>query len=280
MLKPFSYIKPASVKEAQEALKEDRAFALAGGTDLIVDMRNGVKKAQLVVDLKGIKELDTLSLEQDGKISVGATVPLNNIIENRKLRENCPVLGEAAFTIATYQLRNRATMVGNICNASPAADMAPPLFILDAQVVVFGEKGERGVPVRDFFAGVKKTTLKKGEFVIRVEIPHPPPGSKMAFLKKQRIKGHDLATINIAGLASREEGVLRICIGACSITPLLLQGTDKLFQDEKDVEKLVQKLSDIAMQSISPIDDVRSSAEYRKEMVKVYLKRLLNIICT
>jgi len=280
MIKPFSYIRPVSIKEACAALKEDNAFALAGGTDLIVDLRNGVKRAELLVDLKGIKELGIFSIDEGGGVSIGATVPLNNIIENKQIGAKCTVLGEAAFTIATYQLRNRATVVGNICNASPAADMAPPLYILGAQVVIGSENGERKVPVRDFFKGVKKTSLKKGELVLRVEIPPPPHSAKMAFLKKQRIKGHDLATINIAGVSSRDDGVLRICIGACSETPLLLEGTDKVFQNESNVEKLIQKISAIAMSSITPIDDVRSSAEYRRDMIEVYLRRLLNIICS
>ncbi len=277
MIKPVAYFKPGSLKEAVEALQTENAWPLAGGTDLLVNMRNGVEHPDLLVDIKGLEELNVF--EVDGKIIIGGNINLNFIIDDARLRKVCPVLGQSALTVATYQLRNRATLVGNICNASPAADMAPALYVMEAEVVVSGPQGERHVPINEFITGVKKTSLKKGEVVLRVEIPNPKVG-KTAFLKKQRYRGHDLATVNVAGIANPDTGTLRVCIGACAVTPVLLKGTDELYKSIKDVDELADKVSELALQSISPIDDVRSSAEYRRDMTAVYVKRLVRTICS
>ncbi len=283
MIRPFTYVKPATMEEAFDALKADNSRPLAGGTDLLVDMRGGAMKPDLLVDIKGLDELNIFSVDSGRRdVKIGARITLNLLIDNKTIRDHCPAVAEAAFSIATYQLRNRATLVGNICNSSPAADMAPPLYVLDAQVVIASpseDYGERTLPISEFMTGVKKNALKKGEMVIRVEIPELPRG-KTAFMKKQRIKGHDLALVNLAGLADAEAGKLRICIGSCASTPLLLKGTDQLFKETKNTEKLAERAADLAVHSISPIDDVRSSGEYRKDMVKVFVKRLIHRICS
>ncbi len=278
MIKPVAYFKPGSMEEALEALQTENASPLAGGTDLLVNMRNGVEQPELLVDIKNLKELDVFSADKDNGVAIGARVNLNFLIDDSKLRSICPILSESALTVATYQLRNRATLVGNICNASPAADMAPALYIMDAVVVVAGENGEKKVPIRDFIRGVKKTSLEKGELVVRIEIPEIPKG-KMGFLKKQRYRGHDLAIVNVAGIADPDKKSLKICIGACAVTPVLLEGTDELYRESSNVEKLADRVAELALKSISPIDDVRSSAEYRRDMAAVYVKRLVRKIC-
>ena len=278
MIRPFAYVKPATMEEALDALKLDNSKPLAGGTDLLVEMRNGLKEPELLVDIKCLAELNTLTNDREGGVKIGAGVTLNALIENKEIRERLPAIAEAAFSIATYQLRNRATMVGNICNASPAADMAPPLYVLGADVVITGPCGERIIPISEFITGVKKNSLKKGELVVQVEVPQVPK-AKMVFLKKQRIKGHDLALINVAGLADKQSGSLRICVGACAVKPLLLEGLDQAFQETKGVEQLAEQVARLALQAISPIDDVRSSKEYRMDMVEVLVKRVVRQIC-
>ncbi|MBA7472878.1 MAG: xanthine dehydrogenase family protein subunit M [Spirochaeta sp.] len=279
MIKQFAYYKPSTLAEAFAALQTEGSIPLAGGTDLLVELRGGVKSADLIVDLKGLPGLAELGITPDNGISIGAGVDLNFLVDHGKLREFCPLLSEAAYGIATYQLRNRATLVGNICNASPAADMAPPLLVLDAVVVAAGPDGERRIPIHEFFAGVKKTSLERGEIVVRVEIP-PVPKAKMVFLKKQRLKGHDLAAVNLAGLADSGSGTLRISIGACAVTPIMLEGTDQLYRENKDVEKLAEKVAALAVNSIKPIDDLRSTAEYRRDMAAVLAGRLIRKICS
>jgi CO/xanthine dehydrogenase FAD-binding subunit len=279
MIGPFSYIKPRTLDEALAALQEDGARVLAGGTDLLVEMRNGERHPRKLVDIKGLEDLRQIAVNPEKGAAVGACVPLNVIIDNAEVRAHLPVLAEAAFSIATYQLRNRATLVGNICNASPAADMAPALYVLGAEVVAAGAEGERRLPIEEFFTGVKRNALKKGEMVLRVEIPATGK-AKTVFLKKQRVKGHDLAMINVAGLANSRSGILRICVGACAPTPVLIPDTDSLFRESKDPELLADRVAKLGQRVISPIDDVRSSREYRMDMAAVFVKRAVRQICS
>lgn len=279
MIRPLAYLKPRTVEEVLSALDGENAKVLAGGTDLLVDMRNGILRPDLLVDIKGIDDLKLLSFDSGGA-AIGSCVTLNEIIDNTDMKKNYPVLCDAASSIATFQLRNRATAVGNICNASPAADMFPPLFILGAVVVIATRRGERKLPIRDFVTGVKKTSLKKGEIVVRIEVPPPPAGARMLFLKKQRIRGHDLAIINVAGIAHPDSKMLRICIGACGETPVIIPDTDELYRSVKDPRKLVEEASRLALETISPIDDVRASAEYRRDMAGVYVRRLVEQLCS
>lgn len=278
MIKPFGFFKPSTVGEALEALKGPNAVCLAGGTDLLVEMRNGLKTPDLIVDIKGVKELETFSFDRREGIVVGAGVTLNFLVAHEGIRESCPALAEAAASIGSYQIRNRATLVGNICNASPAADMAPVLFILGARIVIAGAEGERTLPISSFMTGVKKNALSHGEFVTRVEIP-PLPGGKIAFMKKQRVRGHDLALINAAGLADAAAGSLRVCVGACAVRPVLLEGTEELYRKEKNPARLAESIAGLAVSSVSPIDDVRASAEYRSDLVRVFVKRIVERVC-
>jgi CO/xanthine dehydrogenase FAD-binding subunit len=279
MIGPFFYFKPRALDEALEVLQEDGARVLAGGTDLLVEMRNGERTSRRLVDIKGLEGLRQIAVDPDKGAAIGACVPLNVIIDNAGVRAHLPVLAEAAFSIATHQLRNRATLVGNICNASPAADMAPALYVLGADVVITGPEGERRLAVEEFFTGVKRNALKKGEMVLRVEVP-PAGNAKTVFLKKQRVKGHDLAMINVAGLADSRSGTLRICIGACAPTPVLIPGADSLFRESKDPELLAEGVMKLAERAVSPIDDVRASREYRMDMVAVFVRRALRQICS
>ncbi len=278
MIKPFGFFKPSTVGETLEALKGPNAVCLAGGTDLLVEMRNGLKHPDLIVDIKGVKELEAFSFDRGKGIVVGAGVTLNFLVAHKGIRESCPALAEAAASIGSYQIRNRATLVGNICNSSPAADMAPVLFILGARIVIAGPTGERTLPISSFMTGVKKNALSPGEFVTRVEIP-PLPGGKIAFMKKQRVRGHDLALINAAGLADPGAGSLRICVGACAVRPVLLEGTEALYRKEKNPVRLAESIAELAVSSVSPIDDVRASAEYRSDLVRVFVKRIVEQVC-
>ncbi len=279
MIMPFAYVKPGSLAEALEALRTENSKPLAGGTALLVDLRDGIEKPDLLVDIKSLGELDSFSVDSGKGITIGARTTLNVLVEDGKLKKHCPIISEAALVTATYQLRNKATLVGNICKASPAADMAPPLYVLNAQVIIAGPGGERKLPVCDFMTGVNKNALKKGELAVRVEIP-PVPKGKMAFLKKQRIKGHDLSLVNVGGLADSQSGVLRLCVGACGETPVLVEGADDLFKKTSDLEKLGEEVADLALSQVSPIDDVRASAEYRRDILRVFVKRLVRQICS
>lgn len=276
MLGDFEYVRAKTVAEACEALREGagQAVAFAGGTDLLVEIRNGVRSPALLVDIKGL-ELDRIATT--GDIVVGSSTPLNRIVEHAELRKRFPAFATAASSIATYQLRNRATIGGNLCNASPASDSIPPLLVAGATVHIVGSDGERDVPLSEFCTGVKKTCLRCGELVTEIRIPRLSADTRTAFAKQQRIRGHDLAVVNLAGIVSRADGLLRIAIGSCSPKPLLLDPIEIAGHTE---EAIAEEAVRAAAGTISPISDVRASAEYRRAIVPALVRRLVGQLMT
>jgi xanthine dehydrogenase FAD-binding subunit len=268
MLNHFTYYKPQTESELLEKIKlyGNDAKVLAGGTDLLIYMKQGVAAPRVLIDVKGISEYSKIVTASDGSITIGASVTCNDVIENECINKHFPVLVKAAKTLGSYQLRNRATVVGNNCNASPAADMAGPLLVLGASVLIGNESGGREIPLKDFFLGVKKNALKIGEFVKGIKVPAYFHDAKSGYIKASRIKGHDLGICNVA--MCRVNGTLKISIGSCAITPVLLPDFDSSNLNNKLV-------IDTALKSINPIDDIRGSKDYRKHLVKVFINRLL-----
>lgn len=273
MLGDFEYKRIQSVEQGCQLLAEadGTGAILAGGTDLLVEIRNGLKSPSLLIDCKNVEKLDELSVSSSGT-TIGSSVPLNRLIENRSFRAAHPALADALTSIGTYQLRNRATMVGNICNASPAADSAPVLLVLGALVEVRGIHGSRSIPIHDFFLGVKKTALRSDEIVTSIAIP-PRPDTRTAFRKQQRVQGHDLAVVNVAGSYSPHERILRLAIGSCAPTPVLL---DPIEVNSASNHTLIGRLIETVQSSISPISDVRATAAYRNAVLPVLVRRVLD----
>jgi CO/xanthine dehydrogenase FAD-binding subunit len=269
----FEYARPRSVDEACRLLAEGGrdAAILAGGTDLLVELRNASRSPSLLIDVKRIAELQALRTDS-GEIAVGAAVPLNVIAENRDLRETYPGLCDAALSIATYQLRNRATVAGNLCHASPAADMAPILLVLGALLTVRNAKETRAVPVAKLFTGVKRTSLSPADLVVDVRIPPLDGELRTTFAKQQRIRGHDLAVVNAAAAYAPYRGVLRVAIGSCAPTPVLLDPIDTTGVSRS---ALADEMAQRAAGATAPIDDVRASSAYRRAVLPVLLRRLL-----
>jgi CO/xanthine dehydrogenase FAD-binding subunit len=275
VLGQFEYVRPRSVDEACRLLSDQGAGAevLAGGTDLLVDVRNGVRSPSLLVDVKRIGELQSVDVRPaHGEVVLGAAVPLNVIAENRDLRETYPGLCDAALSIATYQLRNRATVAGNLCHASPAADMAPILLVLGALLTVRNAKETRAVPLAKLFTGVKRTSLSPADLVVDVRIPPLDGELRTTFAKQQRIRGHDLAVVNAAAAYAPYRGVLRVAIGSCAPTPVLLDPIDTTGVSRS---ALADEMAQRAAGATAPIDDVRASSAYRRAVLPVLLRRLL-----
>ena len=274
MLGAFDYVCVHSVDEGCRLLAQGNGTAaiLAGGTDLLVEIRNHLKAPSLLIDIKGIDALQRMEANVDGPVTIGANVPLNAIVESAALRERYPALAAAAESIGTYQLRNRATLTGNLCNASPAADGAPPLLVLEAEVAIAGPNGSRMLPISSLFAGVKRTHLRPGEIVTSVTIPDPGTEVRSAFVKQQRIRGHDLAVVNAAAAYAPVRGRLRVAIGSCSATPLTLEPVDV---QGVSVQAAVERTVALAKVAVSPISDVRASAEYRSAVLPALLRRLI-----
>lgn len=276
-MKAFEYLKPKSLREANVFLTEGGkdTHILNGGTDLIIRMRERLTLPDAVVDIKGIPDLNRITYHAEKGLFIGACVNLNVLGAHEAVVRHYPALSRAALSVGSVQVRNRATCIGNLCNASPLADTATPLLALDAVVLIYGSEGEKEVPLRDFFVHVRKTSLKPGELVWGVQVP-PAPDSRGVFLKLSRRKEVDLSTV--CGTFLKTPAGWRIAYGAVAPTPRRLPQTEALLDSRPYSEALVQEAAAMAASEVCPIDDNRSSGEYRLEMVQVLLKRGLQAI--
>ncbi|HEX2222278.1 MAG TPA: xanthine dehydrogenase family protein subunit M [Candidatus Limnocylindria bacterium] len=271
----FEYARPTRLDEAVGLLvAAPGARPLLGGTDLIVGLRKGRLRPPLVVDLKRVAELDRDISERDGMLRVGAAAVMTQVARDARVRRHFPALVEAALTVGSIQIRNRATLAGNLCNASPAADTAPPLLVYGARVEVAGRAGRRVVPVEELFVGPGRTSLAPGELVTAVELPLPNEPLGAAFGRLTRRRGVDLATINLCCSVSAG-GVTRFAYGAAGPRPFLVADTSGTLadasRDEGEQERLLGELTSRA----TPISNVRASREYREAMLVVLSRRAL-----
>ena len=278
----FNYYRPESLKAVLEKLKEDGSKILAGGTDLLVRIKTDMEKPKNIVEITGVKELSVL--ETNNELIIGAVVKLFEIEKNDTIRKMYPSLYEAVKSIGGTQIRNMATLTGNLCNASPGADSAPPLIVLGANVEIktLNEKSEiarRLIPLEDFFTGPGKTILGAKEILTKVIVPKPQENTGSAFKKIARVN-LDISKISCAVFLERKERVIkeiRIAVGAAAATPVRAYQTEKaLTGKEYDLTKIQKNLA-LIESDISPITDVRSTAEYRKEVAPILLKDTLKL---
>lgn len=272
-MRPFRYVRPIRIQEAIGFLEEHGAAArlLAGGTDLIVGLRDGKIAPRVIVDLKRTRDLPPIIAEADGCLTISATVALNEVERHKTVRLHFPALAEAAAVVGSTQIRNRATLVGNICNASPAADTVPALTVYGAVVRLLGSGGERRLPVVDFIQGNRRTALAAGELVTAVSIPFPNQPFGAAFARITRRRGVDLATVNLC-CGIDNAGVTTFAFGAVSPRPLLVRDAGTLADPYAAAEAKAIAL-DALISEASPITDVRGSAEYRVAMLRVLAER-------
>lgn len=271
----FRYERPESVAQATALLAEapGRARVLAGGTDLLVALRAGTARPELVVDVKRIPGIDGIDWTAAGDLRLGACVLVQQVTDDVRIREVFPALAEGAGAIGSLQIRWRATVGGNLANASPCMDTAPPLLVLGARLGVAGPGGEREIALAEFFRGVRQTALGLGEMVTAILVPRPAPGLRSAFDKIKRVSGHDLALVNAAAAFDPAARTLRVAVGSCGTTPLLappLTGVG----DASDPAEVGARLAATALERVCPIDDVRASAEYRRDMTARLCRRL------
>jgi len=280
MLDVFTLVTPKSWAEASSLLAKGKkeASVIAGGTDVIPLMQRRIFSPRIVVDISRIPAADFIK-EDGGYVKIGSLTTIRNIEKSRLIEDKLPLLHEAAHEFATYLVRNRATIGGNICRSSPAGDTLPVLLVLDAEVKIFSSGKEKYVPLKDFFVGPNENILELGETLEEVRIPPPPKGCGWAFLKMKRTAA-DLAIINIAVLLSLEKGACkdaRVALGAVAPTPIRAEKTQKLLKGKKLDEKMIEDAARNIVNEISPISDMRASAAYRRAMAAVILKRALRI---
>jgi len=273
-VRPFRYLRPTSLREVIAFLEEHGAGArlLAGGTDLTVELRYGKSLPRVVIDVKRASDLSPVIAEADGSHTISATVPLTDVEENKTVRRYFPALAEAAAVVGSIQIRNRATLVGNVCNASPAADTVPVLAVYGAVVKVLGRGGERSLPLVDFIQGNRRTALAADELATAVSIPFPTKPFGSAFARVTRRYGVDLATVNLCcGIDG--SGTTTLAFGAVSPRPLVLQDRDGVLADPSAAPHVKSVVLNALISKASPITDVRASAEYRLAMLKILALR-------
>jgi carbon-monoxide dehydrogenase medium subunit len=263
----FAYHRPDSLAAASELLGREGAIALAGGTDLLVAMRHAKIRPSLMVDLKSVMDLrDEITNYGSHTLEIGGRVVMRQVIDDSSVSRHFPALMKAASVVGSVQIRNRATLAGNLCNASPAADTAPALIAYSATVCVTGPGGARTVPVEDFFVGPGSTVLAEDEIVTSVRIPIPATPVGSAFARVTRRRGVDLASVNLACVVD-PSGKVRFGLGAVGPKPLVAGATVDDLSSEDGWSAV--------MSSTSPITDVRAGAEYRRAMLRVHAERAL-----
>ncbi len=280
-LNKFEYLSPSSLPEVFELLERygTRAKLVAGGTDLIVQMKEKRIAPEVMINLLGVPELRGMEWSDVG-IRIGATVKLSALESSSTLQGEWKILASAAHGIGSPQVRNRGTIGGNLCNASPAADTAPSLLVMEATVTLAGKNGERKIPLESFFTGPGHTVLRGDEILKEMAIPTTPQHSFGAYLKLGRRKSMDLALVSVAVLLtlSPDKGTCeraRIALGSVAPTPMRARETEKMLEGKRPDENLIQEAAQCAEKECCPISDVRSTATYRKEMIKVLVRRAI-----
>ena len=276
----FEYIEPRSIPEICSLLYRygDEAKILAGGTDLLVRMKEKEIRPRYLIDLKAIPGLNFIRYVEGNGITIGALTCLSDLEESPLIQEKAKILTRAAPTIGAIQTRNKATLGGNLCNASPASDMAPALLALEARTKLIGLGGERIIPLEDFFLGPGKTCLNPGEILAEIIIPGKMLGKTGVYLKHSTRRALDLAIVSTAVVMETGSDRayiqdIKIALGAVAPTPLRLKSVEEMLKQELPEEPLLEQAAQKAATEVSPITDLRASAEYRREMVRVLLKR-------
>lgn len=287
-MKPFDYLAPRTLAEAVDVLAKHNGEArmVAGGTDLLLKMKAGRLAPKVVVNIKRIPELRCLSF--DSHLTLGALTTLEELRRSPIIRQHYPALAEAAATMASVQIRNLATVGGNLCNAAPSADLAPILIALNAIVRIAGPGGERRAPLGEFFTGPGTTILEPGELMVALKVPRPT--GPALYLKHSPREHMDIAVVGV-GLSLRWGNTLRatasptptcesarVVLGAVAPTPLRAQrAEEELLGGPLNAER-IDRAAKIAAEEAKPIDDVRGSAWYRRRMVEVLVRRGLSRI--
>ncbi len=275
-MKPFQYLAPRRLDEALAWLTPT-AVPLAGGTDLFLRMQRRQTQPDRVVDLKRIPEMDRIE-PSDGGLRIGALALMETLAASPLIHDGYDALARSARVVGSIQTRNRATVGGNLANASPAADTATPLMALGAVVEATAADGTRELPVERLFLGPGRTALRDGELLTAVLIPAMPAGSGSAFQRCVRT-AMDIAVVNCAAfLRLGEDGVVvnaRIALGAVGPTPLRAASAERRLKDQRFNPRIVEEAAACAADDARPIDDVRAGADYRREMVRVLARRAI-----
>jgi carbon-monoxide dehydrogenase medium subunit len=284
-LPKFEYIKLDTIESTLAFLKTHASDArpFLGGTDTFVGLRDRRFKVDYLVDLKDLEGFNVLSYDADQGLTIGAAVSLNRMIASSDVQRVYPVLVQAARYVGGYQLRNRATLVGNLCNASPCGDTIGPSILYGGEAHILGQAGKRVVPLVDFFLGPGKTALCEGEIVQSIHFRVPAQQNQGAYVCIGRTQLADLAIAGVTVLAYPDDGStsgfrFRIALSAVAPTVILVQEAQNLLTEGPIDRSTFEQAAQLAMERCKPIDDIRASQEYRREMVyRLTLRALLQV---
>jgi CO/xanthine dehydrogenase FAD-binding subunit len=269
----FEYVKPGTLREGIRTLARygNRAQVLAGGTDLIGLISDDKLLPEIVVDIKGIPGLDKIDFKND-VLTIGALVTFSDLRESPVIAKKFPVIREMTGWLASVGIRNRATMVGNLCSAVPCCDSGPILQVYDASMLVAGPNGKRKVPLNEWFVGPRKTVLKRGEIATGVAVPLPKKKHATRFVKLRRYEGEDLAQASVTVLVFAGNSY-RVSFGAVAPRPVRGEKIEALLEGRELTDDLIRQAVKLLPEEIAPITDIRSTKEYRLHMTGVMLER-------
>lgn len=280
-MRDFDYAAPTTVAEAVKLLQEHNGSArpMAGGTDLIDQVRVGRIAPDLVVDIKKIAELNILEMGSGG-LRLGAAVPCYRLYHDAMIKNLYSALTDSASIIGGIQIQSRASIGGNLCNSGPAADSTPSLIALEAKAIIAGPKGNREVPVEDFCTGPGKNILERGEFLVEIKLPERPANSGSAYQRFIPRNEMDIAVVGV-GVSVQLDPTgqkfvsARIALGAVAATPLFAAEASKLLAGQPINEETIQRAAEAAQAIATPIDDMRGTIEFRKHVTGVLVARTI-----
>jgi len=279
-LPEFDYVRPATLSEASQFLASHSGEArpFSGGTDCFVRMRDGFFTPKYLVDIKGLEGTNDLRFDPKVGLTIGAAVPMNRVAALPEAAKYYPVLVEAIRSVASYQLRNRATIIGNICNASPAGDTIGSTLVYNGVLTVSGLNGVKTVSVREFFTGPGKNVLVPGDIVLSITLPVPAFGHAGKYIKLGRNRLSDLAIVGVTVLAQKDSSTksgykFSMAVASVAPIPFVLAKAEEILAEKKITSEVITESAQAAMDSVKPIDDVRGSAVYRSHMVRNLVKR-------
>jgi carbon-monoxide dehydrogenase medium subunit len=286
-LPELEYVKPANLSEACIFLAEHDGTAkpFSGGTDSFVRLRDGILKLEYLVDVKNLEETKVLKFDASEGLTIGAAVTMNQVARHPDVIKYYPNLVQAINSVASYQLRNRATIIGNICNASPAGDTIGTCLILNGVLNVQGIAGQRSIPLNAFFLAPGRTVLKAGEIVTSITLPPPPAGLVGVYKKLGRNQISDLSIVGVAVLGypntkSPSGFTFRIALASVAPVPMEALKAEAILSEKTITAKTISSAAEAAMEAVTPIDDVRGSARYRKLMVRNLTREALTEVWT
>ncbi len=277
-MKSFDYFEPTTLAEASRLFAEEHAQLLAGGTDLVIGMKAYTETPQSVISLQKIPGLDGITSNSDGSITIGAMTKAREVELSEDVQKHHTALTEGASEIGSIQIRNLATIGGNIAHASPAADTVAGLLVANAQVDIASADGGRSVPINELFTGPGQTVLKPGEIITQFRLPSPASGSH--YIKHKIREVMDLAFIGVASAVNMDNGTItdaRIGLAAVAPTPIRATEAENLLKGKEITSELLEQAGEAAAAATSPISDLRCTAEHRKQMVNVLTRRTLQL---